>query len=152
MKRKILYAAAVLLGLASQAWADRIVLVHGAFQDASGWAKTMEILKARGHEVEAVNLPGRNADGDMQAISLASYRDAVLAVINAREEPVFLVGHSFGGFTISNAAESAPAKIRKLIYLAAYVPQSGEPMQMLSAQDKSNKFTNENFVVAKDYS
>jgi hypothetical protein len=45
-----------------------------------------------------------------------------------------------------------PAKIKKLIYVAGYVPKSGESMQSLSALDKNNKFTQTNFVLAKDYS
>ena len=78
--------------------------------------------------------------------------DATRAIVDAKADPVFLVGHSFGGFTISNTAEADAARVKKLIYLAAFVPKSGESMQKLSALDKNNKFTQLNFVVAPDYS
>jgi pimeloyl-ACP methyl ester carboxylesterase len=84
--------------------------------------------------------------------SLERCSDAVLQVVRAQPEPVILVGHSFGGMTISAVAEAAPERIRRLVYLAAYLPRTGESLQTLSAEDHDNKFTQENFVVAPDYS
>ncbi len=151
--RKVLISALAALALfAGPAWADRIVIVHGAFQNAAAWARVETLLKAKGHDVEVVDLPGRDAKGDLKSVTLTAYRDAARAVIDAKNEPVFLVGHSFGGFTISAVAEAEPAKIKKLIYVAAYVPKTGEAMQELAAQDKNSKFTKTNFVVAADYS
>jgi pimeloyl-ACP methyl ester carboxylesterase len=138
--------------LCSPAWADRIVIVHGAFQNAKAWAEVAKLLTAKGHEVDVVDLPGRDAKGDLSKINLSAYRDAARAIVDAKPEPIFLVGHSFGGFTISSVAEADPAMIRKLIYVAAYIPKSGESMQSLSGLDKGNKFTQQNFVVAPDYS
>jgi pimeloyl-ACP methyl ester carboxylesterase len=136
----------------SVAWADRIVIVHGAFQNADVWSAVAKLLKAKGHDVAVVDLPGRDAKGDLSKVNITAYRDTVRAVVDAKEEPVFLVGHSFGGFTISNAAETDAARVKKLIYVAAYVPKSGESMQTLSAVDRNNKFTQQNIVVAADYS
>jgi pimeloyl-ACP methyl ester carboxylesterase len=151
--RKSIFAIAVsTLLLSSAAWADRIVIVHGAFQNAEAWSTVAKLLTSKGHEVEVVDLPGRDAKGDLSKVNLAAYRDAVRVVVDAKQEPVFLVGHSFGGFTISNVAESDAAMVKKLIYVAAYVPKSGESMQALSAMDKTNKFTQQNFVLAADYS
>lgn len=59
---------------------------------------------------------------------------------------------SFGGITISKVAETAPEKIRALIYLSAYLPQNGESLQSLSQTDADSKLgQDENFVVSPDY-
>jgi pimeloyl-ACP methyl ester carboxylesterase len=138
--------------LTNTVFADHIVIVHGAFQRAAAWTEVKKLLEAKGHDVDIVSLPGRDATGDLKAITLSTYSDVARGVIDSKVDPVYLVGHSFGGFTISKVAEAEPARIRKLIYLAAYIPKSGESLQSLSAQDKTNKFTQTNFVVAKDYS
>jgi pimeloyl-ACP methyl ester carboxylesterase len=152
MKKFLLATATATWAFANPAFADRIVIVHGAFQNAAAWSQVEKLLEAKGHDVDVVDLPGRDAKGDLKTVNLAAYRDAVITVIDRKADPVYLVGHSFGGVTISNVAESAPTKIKKLIYVAAYLPKSGESLQSLSAQDKNNKFTQTNFVVAKDFS
>jgi pimeloyl-ACP methyl ester carboxylesterase len=152
MKKVFFTALAAVTIFAAPAFADRIVIVHGAFQSAAAWSDVEKLLEAKGHDVDLVNLPGRDARGDLKAVNLAAYRDAVRAIVDSKTEAVYLVGHSFGGFTISNVAETVPAKIKKLIFVAAYVPKSGESMQSLSAQDNNNKFTQTNFVLAPDYS
>ncbi|MEM9393220.1 MAG: alpha/beta fold hydrolase [Pseudomonadota bacterium] len=154
MKRlsvKLAAAAFALLPLASHA--DTYVLVHGAFQDASGWAQVADALRSEGHTVTAIDLPGRDAEGAAaQAITLQDHIDATVAAVGAADEPVILVGHSFGGMIISGAAEAAPDRIERLVYLAAYVPQSGESMEKLALSDKDNSFQETTFVIAKDYS
>lgn len=131
--------------------ADTYVIVHGAFQNAHAWDDVVRRLKRAGNKAIAVDLPGRGG-ADAKAQTLTGYRDAVLSVVNTQSEPVVLVGHSFGGLTISEVAEAAPDKIKKLIYVAAYLPRKGDSLQSLSGEDKDNKFTKENFVVAPDYS
>ncbi|MEM6891793.1 MAG: alpha/beta fold hydrolase, partial [Pseudomonadota bacterium] len=80
------------------------------------------------------------------------YIDTTVAAVVAASEPVILVGHSFGGLTISGVAEAVPARIELLVYLAAYVPQSGESMEKLALSDGDNGFEEGTFVVAPDYS
>jgi pimeloyl-ACP methyl ester carboxylesterase len=92
------------------------------------------LLEARGFEVDVVELAGGDAKGGLKAIKLAACRVATRAAVDARTKPVYLFGHSIGGFTISNVAEAEPNMIKKLIYVAAYVPKSGESLQTLSAQ------------------
>lgn len=146
-------AAIVALGVPTVATADTFVLVHGAFQDATCWNDVAPYLEAAGHRVVTVDLPGRDASGaDAAAVTFATYVDAVTAAVDAAEEPVILVGHSFGGMSISATAERVADQIRTLIYVAAYVPQSGESMQALAEGDKGNGFSAETFVVAPDYS
>jgi pimeloyl-ACP methyl ester carboxylesterase len=133
------------------------VLVHGAFQDARAWDDVKPLLQARGAKVVAVNLPGRAGDSmPPEAATLDGYRDSVLKVINAQSGPVVLVGHSFGGITISNVAEAVPEKIKTLVYVAAYLPQVGaadQSMAKMAEGDQWNKFnkTRQNFLLAPDY-
>lgn len=112
-----------------------IVFVHGAFEDASGWAATRALLEAEGYRTTAVTLPGRPSFDGEAAPSLEAYRDEVIAALSRFGEPVILVGHSFGGMTISAVAEAAPEKVRTLVYLAAYLPVSGQALTDLSRRD-----------------
>jgi pimeloyl-ACP methyl ester carboxylesterase len=147
--RLVLLLAVTLAPVAARA--DTFVVVHGAFQNARAWDDVVRRLKRAGHKAIAVDLPGRGGV-DAKAQTLTGYRDVVMNVVNAQPEPVILVGHSFGGMTISEVAEAAPARIKRLVYVAAYLPRNGESLQSLSGEDHDNKFTKANFVVAPDYS
>lgn len=117
-----------------------IVLVHGAFEDAHVWYAVSAKLQTSGYRVINVNLPGRpSAPLAANLVSGDLYRDTVLKAIDGEAQPVVLVGHSFGGIAISAAAEAAPARIRSLVYLAAYLPQSGESMLSLAKQDRDSR-------------
>lgn len=138
--------------------APTVVLVHGAFQDARAWDRVVPLLRERGLRTVAVNLPGREGDGIAPGgVTLDDHRDAVLEAIDAQGGPVVLVGHSFGGITISNVAESAPEKIRALVYVAGYLPQADaadQSMAKLAETDQWNRFNKQrqNFMPAADYS
>jgi pimeloyl-ACP methyl ester carboxylesterase len=135
------------------ALADTFVLVHGAFQDAASWQDVADGLKAAGHTAVAVNLAGRAGDGRVLGeVTLADHVAAVESAMAGAEGKVILVGHSFGGVVISAVAEAQPEKIGALVYVAAYLPQSGQSMQDLSMMDHHNGFGPESFVVATDYS
>jgi pimeloyl-ACP methyl ester carboxylesterase len=155
--------AAALIALAGCASAPTreaptVVLVHGAFQDARAWDRVVPLLRERGLRSVAVNLPGREGDGIAPGgVTLDDHRDAVLKTIDAQGGPVVLVGHSFGGITISNVAEAAPEKIRSLVYVAAYLPQADaadQSMAKLAETDQWNRFNKQrqNFIPAADYS
>jgi pimeloyl-ACP methyl ester carboxylesterase len=100
-----------------------IVLVHGAFADASGWAGVTERLQDRGYTVVAPANPLRGVVSD------ASYLRSFLSTISG---PIVLVGHSYGGVVISNAATGNP-NVKALVYVAAYAPDVGESVSSLSA-------------------
>jgi pimeloyl-ACP methyl ester carboxylesterase len=134
------------------------VLVHGAFQDKRAWDDLVPLLTKAGAKVVAVDLPGRaNGNSPLESATLDGYRDAVLAAIEQQGPgPVILVGHSFGGITISNVAERAPERVKTLVYVAAYLPQAGaadQSMAKMAEADQWNKFNKarQNFILAKDY-
>jgi len=132
-----------------------IVLLHGAFQDGvSTWRKVKPELEAQGYNTVAVNLPGRNGDGaDPTKLSIDLYRDTVLKTIAAQTSPVVLVGHSFGGITISNVAEAAPERIQALVYLSAYLPQDGQSLMSLAQTDRDSYLGKPgNLLLTPDYS
>lgn len=93
-----------------------IVLVHGAFADSSSWNGVITALRHDGYAVVAApdNLRGVRADAEV-----------VADVIRSIAGPVVLVGHSYGGSVISEAAEGA-ANVRALVYVAAFAPEAGE--------------------------
>ena len=95
-----------------------IVLVHGAWADGSSWSKEIPILKNAGHKVIAVQLPLR---------SLADDVDTVKRAIEHSGGQVVVVGHSYGGQVITNAAYNNP-NITGLVYVAAFAPDEGQSL------------------------
>jgi pimeloyl-ACP methyl ester carboxylesterase len=93
-----------------------IVLVHGAFADASGWGGVTERLQKAGYTVLAPANPLRGLATD------AAYLRSILATING---PIVLVGPSYGGAVITNAATGNP-NVKALVYVAAFALQAGE--------------------------
>jgi pimeloyl-ACP methyl ester carboxylesterase len=106
-----------------------VVLVHGAFADASGWAGVITRLQAAGVAVTAPANPLRGVSAD------AAY---IASVVNQIPGPVLLVGHSYGGVVISNAAPMAK-NILCLVYVCAFIPDEGETLQALAEQGKDSK-------------
>ena len=95
-----------------------IVLVHGAFADASSWQDVIPLLQDHGYSVIAV----QNA-----LASLAGDVETTKRVIAAQAGPVVVVGHSYGGAVISGAAAGNP-NVRALVFIAAFAPEAGEPI------------------------
>jgi pimeloyl-ACP methyl ester carboxylesterase len=93
-----------------------IVMVHGAFADASGWQAVATQLQDDGYTVYAPANPLRGVQND------ADYLNSFLHTIQG---PVVLVGHSYGGFVITNAATGNP-NVVGLVYIAAFAPDQGE--------------------------
>ncbi len=102
------------------------LLIHGSCHGAWCWRDLIPALAALGHVVRAIDLPAHGADRTApEAATLDLYADSILAAIDA---PVTLVGHSAAGYPITLAAERAPDKIARLVYLCAYVPAPGLSM------------------------
>ena len=95
-----------------------IILVHGGWADGSSWGKVITILKNAGQRVIAVQLPLHNSADDI---------DTVKRAIELAGGPVLLVGHSYGGFVITNAGSNNP-NVTGLVYVAAFAPDEGESL------------------------
>jgi pimeloyl-ACP methyl ester carboxylesterase len=117
-----------------------IVLVHGAFENAQVWGHVTAKLQADGYKVVAVDLPGRpGAPMAPDKVSLDLYRDTVVTAMEKFYRPVILVGHSFGGIVIADAAEKDPAKVKTLVFVAAYLPQDGDSLVSMANKDADAK-------------
>lgn len=113
-----------------------IVLVHGAFANAPVWGHVAARLRAAGHEVTAVDLPGRpGAPMEPGKVTLDLHRDAVVNALRVLGRPAVLVGHSFAGIVAAAAAEQAPETVRTLVFVAAYLPKNGDSLVSLAQQD-----------------
>ncbi len=112
------------------------VLIHGAWHGAWCWDKVAPILKANGHNIEAIDLPGSGMDKTpINQVTLEAYTQRVCRILDAQKEPVILVGHSLGGLTITQAAEFRPEKIKTLVYLTAFLLRNGQSRISVRDQD-----------------
>jgi pimeloyl-ACP methyl ester carboxylesterase len=109
--------------------------------------------KGKGYKVVVINLPGRDGDqSDPQKLTTEEYKQAVSSAMSCEEQPVVLVGHSFGGITISDVAQAARETVKALVCLSAYLPRSGDSLQFLAQTDKDSKLGQDgNIVVLPDY-
>lgn len=116
---------------------EHFVLVHGAWHGAWCWNKIQALLEEEGHTVTVIDLPGHGIDfSDPLYIALYDYEEKITSTLDSiEEEQVILVGHSMGGIAISMAAEARPQKIKKLIYLSAFLLQSGQSLLDIAGQD-----------------
>ncbi len=97
-----------------------VVLVHGGFVDGSGWESVYSILRKDGYVVAIVQNP---------TISLAEDVAATKRIIATQNDPVILVGHSYGGVVITEAGNDP--KVAGLVYIAAFAPDKGESVSTL---------------------
>ncbi|GIF42721.1 pimeloyl-ACP methyl ester carboxylesterase [Actinoplanes xinjiangensis] len=125
-------AAGTLIGTpaaASTRSKPTVVLVHGAFADASGWNDVARILLHHGHRVIAPANPLRGLAAD------SAYLASVLGTLPG---PLVLVGHSYGGMVITNAARDNP-HVTALVYVAAFAPDAGETLHELQVRYTGTK-------------
>ena len=105
-----------------------IVLVHGAYADASSWSGVIERLQQQGYSVIAPANP-------LRGVILDSAYTASL--LNQIDGPVLLAGHSYGGAVITNAATSAP-NVAGLVFVAAFAPEEGENLGDVESGSKDS--------------
>lgn len=95
-----------------------LVLIPGFWLDGDSWGEVATPLRAAGHAVHALTLPGKESvDADRAGITLQTHVDAVAAVVDALEPGVVLVGHSGGGAIAHAVADARPQRIARVIYV-----------------------------------
>lgn len=129
----ILVAALAFAGLTPVLSADArttkptIVLVHGAWADASSWQRVITRLRDDGYTVRAIPNPLRSLPGDAATVR---------AFLQTLSGPVVLVGHSYGGAVVTNAATGLP-NVKALVYVNAFAPDEGETALQLAGPDSA---------------
>jgi pimeloyl-ACP methyl ester carboxylesterase len=112
----------------SAAGSPTVVLVHGAFADASSWNGVIKRLQGRGVQVKAPANPLRGIAIDSAYIA---------GVLEETPGPVVVVGHSYGGAVITNAAKQAKNMVG-LVYVAAFAPEDGETLGEVEEDSKDS--------------
>lgn len=100
--------------------ASNVALVHGAWVDGSGWEAVYRALSRAGYTVKVVQNTTESVDGDVAATK---------RVIASLDDPVILVGHSYGGVVITEAGNDP--RVVALVYVAGWVPDTGESVGTL---------------------
>ena len=106
-----------------------IVLVHGAWADASNWSTVISQLQGRGFTVYAPPNPLRGLPQDSAHVHQFLTQNAAL-----QGQPIVLVGHSYGGAVITNAAVGAP-QVKALVYVDAFIPDEGDTIGGLASAE-----------------
>jgi pimeloyl-ACP methyl ester carboxylesterase len=101
--------------------APTIVFVHGAWADATGFGGSIRAVRDRGFAAIGFANPLRHLTGD------AAYLATLLRTISG---PIVLVGHSYGGAVMSNAA-AGNEQVGALVFVAGWMPDEGESIQQL---------------------
>jgi pimeloyl-ACP methyl ester carboxylesterase len=117
-------ASLLILAATSISTKPAIVLVHGAFADASSWSKVIPLLEKDGYYVTAVQIPLTSLEDDVAVTR---------RVIDAQKGPVVVVGHSYAGGVITDAA-AGNANVKSLVYVAAFAPDAGEALAAAGEQ------------------
>ena len=125
---------------------NTVVVIHGAWSSANDWNHVAGHLISAGSNVITVNLPGHGSDETpVSSISLQLYVFEVLKAIGD-ETDITLVSHSFGGLVASEVAELIAPQIKKIIYVAAFVPKNGDSLLSLAKTD-SESLVGKNLIV-----
>lgn len=137
LRRTLLAAGVALAALATTAAAPvanhgqhpgrekpTVVLVHGAFADASSWNGVIDVLQRKGYPVIAPANPLRGLQEDAEYLS---------SVLDSVEGPIVLAGHSYGGSVITEAAAS-DEDVKALVYVASFQLEVGESTAELAAK------------------
>ena len=117
--------------------AATVCLVHGGFLGAWVWADVVAALEAQGIRAVALDLPSVAADGGGDVGDLYADAEAVRRLLDDAGPPVLLCGHSAGGAVITEAAAGPHPAVRRLVYVAAAIPDAGDSLATLMADAAS---------------
>ncbi|MEJ0028454.1 MAG: alpha/beta fold hydrolase [Rhizomicrobium sp.] len=116
------------------------VLVHGAWHGGWCWHRIVDRLQAMGHRAVAPDMPGHGDDATpIEDVTLDDIVDRIGETIDAQDEKVVLVGHSYGGAMITQTAERHADKIKSLVYLTAFLPDNGQTVEELARADGDSR-------------
>jgi pimeloyl-ACP methyl ester carboxylesterase len=119
------------------------LICHGAWSAGWAWKKVRPLLRAAGHEVFTPTYTGlgERAHLSSRTITLDTHIADVMGVIECEDlNDIVLVGHSYGGMVATGVADRAGARIAKLVYLDAFVPESGQSLlDLVPAQTRAGR-------------
>ena len=107
------------------------ILIPGGWQGGWVYQKVTDMLTAHGHNALPITLSGLG-DAPAPTANLETHIGEVVDAVKSRRDDVVLVGHSYAGMVVSGAADAAPSRIRALVYVDAYVPESGDSVWSLT--------------------
>lgn len=103
-----------------------LILIHGGAHGAWCWEPVISPLRAAGHDVQAVDLPGRGGSAaGGPGVTLEDWVGTVSAAVDRADSPPVLVAHSMGGLSASQLAERRGGDIARIVYVCAVVPADG---------------------------
>lgn len=103
-----------------------VILVPGLWLNGSSWAAVVPTLRAAGHRVHALTLPGMESKAaDRTGITARDHVAAVVAAVDAAEGPVLLVGHSAGSGLASAAVDARPDRVARAVYVGGFPNPDG---------------------------
>jgi pimeloyl-ACP methyl ester carboxylesterase len=101
------------------------VLVHGSWHAGAAWQPTIQHLEGRGHKAFAPTMAGHAREARKNVNHAQCTKSVVDYIVDNSLSDIVLLGHSFAGTIISKVAESVPERIRRLLFLNAFVLQDG---------------------------
>jgi pimeloyl-ACP methyl ester carboxylesterase len=129
---------------------ETYILVHDAFHSASSWNRVSAILSRLGNKVLPIDLPGHGDDMDsIREQNQLKFAEKISKLIDKEPEKVILVGHGISGATITLAADMRKEKVKKMVYVAAYMPSNSQSVSDLSKINYST-LSQDNTIVTPD--
>jgi pimeloyl-ACP methyl ester carboxylesterase len=107
------------------------ILIPGGWQGGWVYQDVAERLTAQGHQALPITLSGLG-DSPAPTATLEAHIGEVVSVVKSHHDDLIIVGQSYGGMVVSGAADAEPSRIRALVYVDAYVPDSGESVWSLT--------------------
>ncbi len=104
------------------------VLVHGAWHEGGAWRETIRHLESKGHSAFAPTIAGQGKGAKRDVNHAVCTKSIVDAIVGKDFRDFVLVGHSFGGTIIAKVAEAIPERIRRLVFLTAFVLGDGKSL------------------------
>lgn len=107
------------------------ILIAGGWQGGWVYQQVADILAAHGHKAVPITLSGLG-DSPAPTATLATHIGEVVGLVKSHRDDLIIVGQSYGGMVVSGVADAVPSQIRALVYVDAYVPDSGDSVWSLT--------------------